>query len=364
MTIQEKMNIALDDWTIIGIGMIDRYHYLVVANWSDEKKPYIDDRDNKKYSHPTRLMEIDVKNNKVSWVTSLDGLSNVHCDGGIIKGNKEAFFGSFNGITYHLDYGADKFAHEELLLTDERLKQGIGRGIDDIRAIGNHFYTVDAGNEVHRRDAAKKWTLISPEAVEYAEKIEGGDTKSLDGYSEQEIYFCGYEGNLWYYNGKAWDKVPHLSKEMQLEYVVCNTDGKVYAIDSHARWVVVGRGLEFKVIAMKEDDLAIDGTTYGAVAYKGKIYLAQGDIMEFRENHWVKANIPGVYGGVEHLASKDGMLFIGTPYSLYIYNGKETFALYGEEKDDAKFLIEQFLQTSEEFVQSGHALLDEMEKGR
>jgi hypothetical protein len=54
------------------------------------------------------------------------------------------------------------------------------------------------------------------------------------------------------------------------------------------------------------------------------------------------------------------MLFIGTPYSLKIYNGKETFTLYGEAKDDARLVTKTLIETSTDFLKKGHELLDEI----
>ena len=359
-----KLHEFLDDWTIVKIGMIDRYSYLVMANWSDEKKPYVDDRDNKKYSHPTIIMCIDLSDDTVWWNISLNGFSHGYCDGGIIKGNKEAFFGSYNGVTYHLDYHADKFDHEEILGSQKEIDLGRGRGIRTIKIIGNHIYTGSSGNEIYRRDAAKTWTLLSEEAIEYSDKLGNGSVSSLDAYNEQEIYFCGKEGNLWYFDGKEWEKIFGIPKEIDLEYVLCSDDGKVYAIDSHGQGVVVGRKDKFSYIPMKENDPANGGITFGATHFQGKIYLARYGIYEFQGDHWVKANIPGVYGGVEHLAAKDGMMFIGTPYSLKIYNGKETFTLYGEAKEDARLVTKALMETGTDFLKKGHELLDEMDKQR
>jgi len=361
MTIHEKIDKNLSGWVITRIGMIDKYSYLVIADWDndDDKNPYIAKKDGKKYNHPTKMMCIDIKDNFVWSTASLDGYSHGYCDGGTIHGNKEAFFGSFNGITYHLDYGADTFEHEELMMTSKHVKEGTARGIDDIRLIGKHFYTVDSGNEVHRRDAAKTWTLISPDAVEYSDKIGNADTRSLDGYSESEMYFCGNEGNLWYYDGKEWDKIFDMPEEINFAFVLCSDDGKVYAIDAAGRGVAVGRKNKFTYIPMKKDDPANGGICFDAVHYKGKIYLARYSLYEFQGDHWVKAHIPGVHGGVQHLAAKDGILFIATPYSLKIYNGKETFTLYGEAQEDARLLGKALFESSMELIEAGEKLLDE-----
>ena len=204
------MKIALEGWVIHKVGMIDRYRYLVIAQWNndDEKHPFRAN-DGKEYNHPTAMLIIDIEHNKIKRKIDLDGYSHGYCDGGTIGHNKVAFFGSYNGITYYLDYNADTFKHEELLLTPERRKKGIARGIDSIRFIGKHFYTADSGNEIHRRDAPKQWTLISQEPRAYCNRFSNAcDTKSLDGFSEEEIYFGGNDGNFWALLNHTWHKIP------------------------------------------------------------------------------------------------------------------------------------------------------------
>ncbi len=373
--IQEKLESkGLNGWNITGIGMIDRYRYLVVAQWDndEEKTPYTA-KDGKKYDHPTAMMCLDLTSTKIRRMISYDGLSKVYLDGGIFHGNKEAFFGDIFGVTYHLDYSTNIFDHEELLLSPEMFKKGTARGIDAIKAIGNHFYTTDGDNEIYRRDGKCKWTLITPDAVEYAEKLGttnsddeyglyNGDTHGLDGFNENEIYFGGFDANLWYYNGKECEKIFHLPKEADFTKILCCEDGKVYAIDYHGNGVAVGRKEKFTYIPMQENDPAKYAIIYDAAHYKGKIYIANGDLMVFDGKEWKIADIPDVYGSVEHLASKDGMLFIGTPWSLKIYNGKETFTLYGGEREDAKLILDSFLDASTGLVESAHEMLDALEK--
>jgi len=360
MIIQEKMDIALDGWVITGVGIVNRYLYLVVGQWEDENKPYRED-DGKKYDHPTSLYHINLKENTVRWKVIHNGITQVKCDGGRTETNLEAFFGG-SGVTYHIDYRKDTFKHEDLLSTGKRIEEGTARGIRDIKLIGNHFYTGYSGNEIHRRDASKEWTLISTEAVEYADKFANANVRSLSAFSETEIYFCGQDGNLWYYDGKYCEKIFNMPKEIDFEFIECSDDAKVYAIDSAGRGVAVGRGKEFTFIPMKKDDPANGGILFDSCTFKGKVYTARYSIYEFRDDAWVKADIPGIYGGVEHLSAKDGVMFIGTPYSLKIYNGKDTFTLYGEEKEDAKLISSALFNASMELLEKGHEMLDNIEK--
>ena len=346
----------LNDWVIHTIGMIDKYNYLVVAQWADEKVPY--KTKSGKTGFSTSLMIIDLNNSHVRRKIIVHRIGKVYCDGGIIKGHKEAFFSSYAGITFHMD--KDDFLHEEQLSTDERREKGISRGSRGIRLIGDYFYSVDSGNDLHRRDKAKEWTYLSKDPRTYCEKIGDCGGQALASYSENEIYMSGRKGSLWHYDGKAWEKIPGIPKDMNLRYLECAEDGKVYAVDKHADGVAVGRGKDFKFIHMKDNDPVKGHIVYDACTFNGKMYIADGDIYEFKNGAWIDANIPGIYGSVEHLASKDGVMFIATPYSLKIYNGKETFTLYGEAKEDAILVTKALLEVSGELLEKGHDFLDEL----
>ena len=343
-----RLDECLNDWVIHTIGMIDKYNYLVVAQWADERVPHKFESGETGFS--TSLMIIDLNNSHVRRKRVLHGIGKVHCDGGIIKGHKEAFFSSYEGITFHLEQNKDSFVHEDELMHPDKIEAGTSRGSNDVKLIGNHFYMADSRNEVHRRDASKKWTLISAEAKEYYKKIGDDGAKAIAAFNENEIYFSGDDGSLWYYDGKHWDKILGIPKDMNLRYLECSEDSKVYAVDKHARGVAVGRGKEFRFIPMKTNDPAKGHLMYDACTFNGKMYITDGDIYEFRDDHWVEANIPDVYGSVEHLAAKDGVMFIGTPYSLKIYNGKETFTLYGESKETEKLFGKKAVELALELI--------------
>jgi len=354
--LKPKLDNHLLEWTIIKIGIIDKYRYLVMANWSDEKKPHVA-KNGKKYKNPTKMICIDLSDDTVWWRTALGGFGHGYCDGGIINGNAQAFFSSYEGITFHLDYEADTFGHEEVLLSPKRVEEGTGRGVNDIKVIGNHFYTVGSGNKVYRRDKAKEWTDISKEPREYFKKLGNGNAQSLSAFNEKEIYFCGDEGNLWWYDGKKWEKIFNvLPKDKEFTYIECCDDGKVYVVDSTGG-VAVGRHDKFTYYPIKTN---IGEIIFDVTHFNGKLYMTDYNIYEFKNDHWVKAKIPGVYGRVAHLAAKDGVLFIGTTYSLKIYNSKETYTLYGEAKEDAMLVTKALLETSGELLEKGHDFLDEL----
>jgi len=365
MNIYEKTNIALSGWVITKVGMVDRYRYLVIGQWNndDNKTPY-KAKDGEKYDHPTRMFSIDIKNNKITWNTSLDGYSHGYCDGGHIGGNMEAFFISYNGITYHLDYGADTFKHEELLGSSERIKKGISRGSRGIKLIGNHFYSAYLGNQIHRRDTLKKWTLLSQEPREYCEKFGGEhygcDIKSLDGFSEQELYFSGDNGNLWALIKKEWHKIS-TNPQWQIENVICAEDGKVYAVDTRGG-IAVGREEMFQIVHQADEEALpyLDEVCY----FQGKLYGggAGSPLYVFDDKKgWIHANLP-LIGSVETLCTKDGVMLIAGAWTLKVYNGKETIELYGGERELNELLLKGFMKSATEVLDNADKLLDGMKE--
>jgi len=360
MIIQKKIDIALNNWVITKVGMIDRYTYLVIAQWNNDNEDTLFlAKNGKEYDHPTRMICIDMKNNKIDWLTEHDGYSHGYCDGGIINGNKVAFFGSGNGITYHLDYGADKFQHEELLLTKARREKGISRTVRGIKFLDKHFYAGSGGNRIWRRDAAKKWTLISKEPMEYGDKFNTGDVACVDGFNEEEIYFSGNDGTLWVMLGKEWHKIS-TKKDWNIDNVICGDDGKVYAVDTRGR-VAIGRGTKFELFDIPDESKQT--SIWEACVFQGKLYgCGEGGVLKvFIDKTWIPARLPLV-GNTEYIVAKDGIMLIAGPWTLKIYNGKETQELYGGEKELNELLLKGFMKSSVDVLDNAGKLLDGMKK--
>jgi len=353
-TIKERLEIGFEGyWNITGVGIVDRYNYLIVANWHDEHPEKFETKSGE--NSWTALLRVDMQNERIQRKVIYGSIGRTHCDGGIINGKKEAFFSSYAGLTYHVDYANDTFSSEGDLKT-------YTLGARDITLIGSHFYLAYTGNQIYRRDGIHKWTDISQAPRKYSKKIEHGGTKSVSGFSEKEIYFSGRDGSLWYYDGKEWERIKGMPKNMHFHYVECCEDAKVYAIDSHGEGVAVGRYGKFEFIPIEDKSPIKGSSVYDLVTFKGKIYLTTGsDIHVLEGNKWVDANIPDTYGGIERLAAKDGIMLIATPYSLKIYDGKETYTLYGEETETERLFLQAGIQSSMELQDKGAKLIEALE---
>jgi hypothetical protein len=358
-TLKEKLSNHLDDWNIRTIGMIDKSTYLVVADWepkqNTQKKFEIESGE----TSWTKMACIDLTDDTVWWLVQPQGLGKTYCDGGIIHGNKEAFFGAFNGITYHLDYAKNSFEHEELLMTTQNA------GINDIKLIGEHFYIADSGNEVFRRDGVRKWTMISKESREFFQKYrQEGGVNALDGFSEKDIYFIGENGFLWHFDGKKSSMID-TPCNFPFTKIVCADDAKVY-VGGRQGQLLVGKDNQWQVvISSKSADACGVNTMHSMVYYKGTLYAGmRHDLMKLHKGKWVSANLEGIYNA-EFLSSKDGMMLIGTNYSLFSYDGENVKSVYRNEKYlDAMFIGNKLTEVGAELLESGHGLLNEMEKGK
>jgi hypothetical protein len=353
----KRLKECLDDWTIRTIGIVDSTTFLVVADWDPKDNP------KKKFNEAdetfwTAILTIDIKVNAPwsCWRKTLDGgLGKCYLDGGYLNGHKEASIVSYNGISYFIDYTKDTFECEGIL---KKI------GVNDVKLIGNHFYIGAAANKIYRRDGVHDWTFTSTEARADWEKHGRGNINAIDGFNEQDMYFAGEEGLVWHYDGEKWRMVD-VPANYPFTKIICAEDEKVY-LGGRQGQLLIGRGNEWKVIISSKQ-----AETYGVdmmhsmVYFKDTLYAGmRHDLMKLHKGKWISANIEGVLSA-EFLACKDGVMLIGSNYSLDIYDGKEIKNLYiNEGYIDAMFVGNKLLEIGSALLESGHGLLNELEKGK
>ncbi|MDY6993190.1 MAG: hypothetical protein SVR94_11380, partial [Pseudomonadota bacterium] len=90
---------------------------------------------------------------------------------------------------------------------DESIQGPDQRGmLRDIRRIGHHIFVTGMQRQVYRRVEEMQWERIDQDVVLPigSEKISGFN--SIDGFSEQDIYTVGLDGEIWHFNGYLWEK--------------------------------------------------------------------------------------------------------------------------------------------------------------
>ena len=78
----------------------------------------------------------------------------------------------------------------------------------EIRAVaGRHAYAVGTGRQVYRRKAPGEWKCIDAWSQVDSKELLDYSFESIDGFSDNEIYAVGWEGEIWSYDGKKWTRL-------------------------------------------------------------------------------------------------------------------------------------------------------------
>lgn len=159
--------------------------------------------------------------------------------------------------------------HEESISTDTSSPASRGP-LRSVRSIAGQAYAVGMDRQVYRREGSNQWISIDQGA-----RPQLGNTKpigfdAIDGFSANEIYASGRNGEIWYYGGTIWIQIDSPT-DLTLANICCAEDGKVYICGSSGV-LLRGRGETWELI---EHDLVDD--LWGIAWYKGKLYLATRD---------------------------------------------------------------------------------------
>ncbi len=356
--IRQKLDNLLQDWIIRSIGMVDATNFIVVADWDPKdnpKKRYPGDND-KKNNFWTILFSVDIEKCAYTGKVVYGGLNRCHVDGGTIDGKRYACIVGAGATVYFVDYDKDSFDYECNI-------QGAA-AVSDVRLIGKHFYVAAAARQVFRRESAGEWILYSEEPFALWEKEGGGAATEVNGFAEDDLYFCSEDKELWRFDGSHWKQVD-LPVNYPLYYLICHDDGYVYVGGLHGQ-LIRGRGDKWEVLVdwgTAQDcdfEMLLSMTFYQGTLYGG---IAHG-IVKYEEDRWVRTQIGPIRSGML-LKSKGDILLVGEPYALYLYDGKKAQTLYGNTKKlDAEFVLQQLNSIGTGLLESGHNFLDELSKGK
>ncbi|MCP3064505.1 hypothetical protein LXT21_37600 [Myxococcus sp. K38C18041901] len=149
-----------------------------------------------------------------------------------------------------------------------------------VRTIGQRVYVVGMGRQVYRRDGDDAWVSMDEGA-----RPEPGSTgvvgfEAVDGFSEEDLYAAGWNGEIWRCDGVRWQRCPSPTEHV-LTALCCAEDGKVYAAGRRGL-LLRGRNDTWEVVAQRilEDiwDLMwFQGQLY--VATMGELYVLKGDAL-------------------------------------------------------------------------------------
>ena len=178
--------------------------------------------------------------------------------------------------------------------------------MSEIRCIANGYaYAVGTNRQIYRRDAPGIWTCIDQTA-----QIPGQDPinigfKSIDGFSDHELYAVGWGGEIWQYDGTTW--IQHASPtNLALQKIRCAEDGHAY-ICGQQGILLRGRGTSWQAI----DHNATTEDLWGLESYGGRIFVSSTRfVYELRNGSLVPVDFgTDVPATCYHLSAADGIMW-------------------------------------------------------
>ena len=179
----------------------------------------------------------------------------------------------------------------------------------DIRFIGKKAFAVGMGRTAFRREKPGQWPRIDEKLRSKKGEIRG--LNSVDGFSENDVIAVGLEGEIWHYDGKAWESVDSPTN-VALQRVLCVAPKQVF-IAGMAGTILRRNGERFEAV---EQDAATENL-YGLAWFKGRLYIAGKKLYRLEGDDVQEVDI-GLGEGVTfgQLDANDGVLWSFGPKHL------------------------------------------------
>lgn len=132
-----------------------------------------------------------------------------------------------------------------------------------VSVIGHSFYTCGMDRVVLKRNGPGDWISIGPDAIENDADVVGFE--SIDGYSEDEIYAVGWQGEIWVREAGLWRSVDSPVNRI-LTSVHCASDGWVYIV-GHEGVLIKGRLDQWEIIETDRPEVLRDVKYYNDTLY-------------------------------------------------------------------------------------------------
>lgn len=132
-------------------------------------------------------------------------------------------------------------------------------------AIDGYVYACGMKRQVFKRVGEDKWIDISA-PYKKGEKV---GFEAIDGFSENEVYAVGWNGEIWKHDGAIWSLCCNLTNVI-LTAVCCASDGVVYVVGKQGT-IIKGRNDTWEIVEL-EDEVQKD--FWGICFYKNKLYIS------------------------------------------------------------------------------------------
>jgi hypothetical protein len=242
----------------------------------------------------------------------------------------------------------------------------ISRSVYGLQNIQGTIYAVGQPRAVARRDGPNQWTLISQEAQQGVEELDGIKIgfDCIDGFDQNDLYAGGGHSDLWHFDGEHWTPVDLPIANMRPRAISCAGDGQVYIVGRFGD-IARGRGDRWEMV---EHDVTTRDFT-DAVWYQDRLYAAtehrlyqlKGDelsLVDFGETKKTPFSFGNLYVNA-------GLLLSAGAHSAALYDGEQWKPLYGctdrREKASVNAAASRLLEAEERLGEVGE-VIDEMLK--
>lgn len=192
--------------------------------------------------------------------------------------------------------------------------------INNIKFISGNSYAVTAMREVFRRDDINQWTNISKEICEDKKlrerNYEMGGFNDIDGFSSNDIYAAGDDGDCWHYDGHKWANID-LPINTDIGTVCCADDGYVY-LGGSMETIVKGKKDKWEIVQSKQSNYSIRKI----VNFKNEIYISSVNGLSILSDEKL-LRIPYIED-CNYLSTDENQthLITGDSTDIFIFNGE------------------------------------------
>ena len=174
---------------------------------------------------------------------------------------------------------------------------GTGRNrygyVNKIANIAGKLYVCGYGRQVYKQEN-NKWIHIDKGMILPPGTL-GKSLQSIDGFSTNDIYAVGLDGEIWHYDGKQWHAIQSPTNQ-HLHEVCCCANGWVYACGGGGV-VLKGRDGKWEII---ENKIFLQENIWGLAYFRNNIYVAACGGIAIIENNKLKlidTGIKNIVGG-------------------------------------------------------------------